>query len=508
MSTPNGKIFSGFLVVAMGLLTVLALGIISCKNGASPDTLLPVAKPTALPSGQSYTEAQIITLRSASSGANIYYTLDGSEPSFDSIRYITPIIIRKSSTLKAIAVKAGMADSEIMSETYDIAVSEISNEARLIAFEPSRGSIMINAIRATTFPVPMTVQLEQAVPFDTEIEISASSSGLMVETGKVIIREGQTKEFVYFNTGDTPGPVTVTAKLDSVVLKAIVNVNAPMPTKLTLKPSVVLAGPGETIIMTVNLDVPIPPIDEPITINLSSSQGGIVDPTAVVIPAGSSSANFNFIAGSEPAQGIIITASAAELYGAIAEVEILHSPKIVISQIFGAGGNSGSPYNRDYMVLHNKEPSSVNLSGLAIQYTPASGSFSSLNKHDLTGTIPAGGYYLIALASGTNGVDLPVAPDETGNINLASASGIVALVRGYLVPGDTPGSPKVIDFVGYSNSSQLYKGSGPAPAPSAARAIIRKNNGCQDTDDNQADFETCIPAPMNSDTPPHNCIEE
>src|SRR5919206_1747452 len=49
------------------------------------------------------------------------------------------------------------------------------------------------------------------------------------------------------------------------------------------------------------------------------------------------------------------------------------STTITISQIYGGGGNSGAPYQNDYVELFNKSTSLVDLSGWSIQYTSATG---------------------------------------------------------------------------------------------------------------------------------------
>lgn len=64
-----------------------------------------------------------MTLSCETPDATIYYTDDGSEPSTSSTQYSTPISISgvsdgESKTIKAIAVKAGMDNSEVMTITY------------------------------------------------------------------------------------------------------------------------------------------------------------------------------------------------------------------------------------------------------------------------------------------------------------------------------------------------------------------------------------------------------
>jgi len=77
------------------------------------------------------------------------------------------------------------------------------------------------------------------------------------------------------------------------------------------------------------------------------------------------------------------------------------SDHVVISQIYGGGGNTGTPsgtYRNDYVELYNPSPTTFNLNGWSIQYAAAANSVSSVIP--LAGPINPGEYYLIKLGSG------------------------------------------------------------------------------------------------------------
>lgn len=174
---------------------------------------------------------------------------------------------------------------------------------------------------------------------------------------------------------------------------------------------------------------------------------------------------------------------------------------IVVAELFAAGGNSGSPYANDYVVLANRGSGSVDVGGWTLQYASASGS--TWQSTALTGSIPAGGRYLVALASGgTSGAALP-APDATGTSNLAMTGGKVAVVDDAtaLSCGSTAGSCSAVgsveDLIGWGNATD-YEGSGAASALSPTTALVRAGSGCTDADDNAADFATASPDPQNS----------
>lgn len=77
-----------------------------------------ITRPQFSPAGGIYTSAQSVTI-SAESGADIYYTTDGSQPSTTSTQYTGTINITSTTTLKAIAVVSGVS-SNVASATYTI----------------------------------------------------------------------------------------------------------------------------------------------------------------------------------------------------------------------------------------------------------------------------------------------------------------------------------------------------------------------------------------------------
>ncbi|PJI10211.1 MULTISPECIES: cellulose binding domain-containing protein [Clostridium] len=76
----------------------------------------------SVPSGK-YNSTQTVSISSATPGATIYYTTDGSNPNTNSAIYSSPINVSKNEMVKAYAVNAGMKDSDITSASYTI-VSE------------------------------------------------------------------------------------------------------------------------------------------------------------------------------------------------------------------------------------------------------------------------------------------------------------------------------------------------------------------------------------------------
>jgi hypothetical protein len=179
------------------------------------------------------------------------------------------------------------------------------------------------------------------------------------------------------------------------------------------------------------------------------------------------------------------------------------SSNIVISQVYGGGGNSGAPYTNDYVELFNLGNLSVPLTGWSVQYAGATGT--TWNVTNLSGSLAPGQYYLVQLAGGANGNPLPT-PDATGTTNMSATDGKVALVNTTtaLTVG-CPISSSVVDFVGYgaANCSETAN----APAPSATTAVMRGSSECTDTDSNSTDFMTGTPNPRNTSSFLNICLK-
>jgi hypothetical protein len=79
-----------------------------------------VASPVAVPASGSVRAGTEIALSTVTQGALIFYTLDGSEPTGESIRYNQPFEINSSLTVKAVAVKDGMDNSDMLEAPYTV----------------------------------------------------------------------------------------------------------------------------------------------------------------------------------------------------------------------------------------------------------------------------------------------------------------------------------------------------------------------------------------------------
>ena len=82
----------------------------------------------------------------------------------------------------------------------------------------------------------------------------------------------------------------------------------------------------------------------------------------------------------------LAVAGAGALTLALAEVgstaEAAPSSTVVISEVYGAGGNSGATLTNDFIELYNRSASAVDLSNWSVQYHSSSPDFDHLAGHD------------------------------------------------------------------------------------------------------------------------------
>lgn len=163
--------------------------------------------------------------------------------------------------------------------------------------------------------------------------------------------------------------------------------------------------------------------------------------------------------------------------------------KLVISEVYGGGGNSGATYTNDFIEIFNAGSASVNLGGYSVQYASASGTSWSVTPLTSVNLAP-GQFYLVQQAKGTGGTTPLPTPDASGTIAMSASAGQVALVEGTAkITGSTDAS--VRDYVAFSGLSNSTSASRVTP--------------CTDTDA-ASDFKAGVPTPQNTGTAPTACV--
>ncbi|MFD2785136.1 IPT/TIG domain-containing protein [Hymenobacter rubripertinctus] len=271
------------------------------------------------------------------------------------------------------------------------------------------------------------------------------------------------------------------------------------------------AGPSKVAVTTLMAPVPtitsFTPANGPVGRSVTINGTGFTN-TATVGFNGTAATSVTFVSASQLLATVPVGATSGPVTVTVGSNTATTTTSftvdlVVISQVYGGGGNAGSTYKNDFIELFNRGSAPVSLAGWSVQYASATGTTWQVTP--LTNvTIPAGGYYLIQEAAGNGGTTSLPAPDAIGTISMAAGAFKVALMN--TTTPLTGGCPKAlaVDFVGVG-TADCSEGTAPTAGLAASTAALRKSNGCQDTDDNAADFAVAAAAPRNSAVAPAPC---
>ena len=191
---------------------------------------------------------------------------------------------------------------------------------------------------------------------------------------------------------------------------------------------------------------------------------------------------------------------------------------MVISQVYGGGGNTGAPYSNDFVELFNRGTTPANLAGWSLQYASATGTgnlgASATQLTELPSlTLQPGQYLLVQEAPGAAATAPLPTPDvvDPTPIAMSGTAGKVALVRSSTSLGCNGGSTAcspaqlalIVDLVGYGGTN--FFETAPTAVLSNSTAALRAGAGCTDTDVNNADFAVGAPLPRNGATALNAC---
>lgn len=154
---------------------VRAHKIVVTVGGGGEET---VANPTFTPAAGTYYNPINVEIKSGTTGANIYYTLDGTTPSASSTAYSEAIAISQNTTIKAIAIK-GDKQSQVSEAAY--VFEQATQVNNIAAFNQVEDSTVVTF----TNPVVVTAQHGNYTYVKDE-----SGFGLIFKVGKTY-KDGQ-----------------------------------------------------------------------------------------------------------------------------------------------------------------------------------------------------------------------------------------------------------------------------------------------------------------------------
>ena len=167
------------------------------------------------------------------------------------------------------------------------------------------------------------------------------------------------------------------------------------------------------------------------------------------------------------------------------------STGLVITEVYGGGGNSGADLNADYVELYNPTAADIPLGGLSLQYRSNNGTGAANGVAALSGEVPAGEHWLVqtSAASATNGAPIPTPDATVTGVNMAAGAGTIWLANGTtgqtLTPGSVLNNAGVVDLVGFGGTNTFE--TAPTPTISTTTSARRTNEGV-DGDNNSTDF--------------------
>ena len=181
---------------------------------------------------------------------------------------------------------------------------------------------------------------------------------------------------------------------------------------------------------------------------------------------------------------------------------------LMISQLYGAGGNNAAALNADFVELHNPGRTPVSLGGMSLQYASASGTAWAPTPLPNV-MVPAGGYFTVRMTtpSTTNGIAFTADFQANPTRDLSGSNGKIALVAGIApLPVATCPLSSTVDLVGYG-SANCSEGTA-LPVLSGTTGGLRAGAGCTDANVNSTDFSvvTVTPtSPRTAATAPLSC---
>jgi hypothetical protein len=224
-----------------GGLALISVALASC-GGSDNSTVTPVtATPSFSVAGGPFTTAQSVSITDTTSGAVIYYTLDGTTPATtvggSTMQYSAALTITDSTNLAAVALAPGHTASQLNGASYTIGpaadaagiwVQDVNGVGTLIGIVTAAGqSIFINAIDYSQYAGPVTVSVSgttfTAAALDGFTNFPAtfadsSTSGTGAFNATLGTDSSLVGAFTFESAGGNPYPATWTMSFATVSL--------------------------------------------------------------------------------------------------------------------------------------------------------------------------------------------------------------------------------------------------------------------------------------------------
>jgi hypothetical protein len=227
--------------------TIQAIAIASGGSAspiASGAYAFPVATPVITPAAGTYTSSQTVSISSATPGASIYFTTNGSTPTSGSSFYSAPITVSSTETVQAIAIEKNYNNSGVASSAYTITLPTPAP-----SFLPAAGTYL----KAQSITISCSSK-NATIYYTTDGSTPTTSSS--VYSTPISIGVNETLSAIALASGGSNSPVTTGAY--TITLPAATPVASPVAGKYTSVQSVTLtdATQGAAIYYTTDGSTP------------------------------------------------------------------------------------------------------------------------------------------------------------------------------------------------------------------------------------------------------------
>lgn len=184
-------------------------------------------------------------------------------------------------------------------------------------------------------------------------------------------------------------------------------------------------------------------------------------------------------------------------------------PNVIITEVYGGGGNSGAEFKNDFVELYNNTIDPVNIGGWSLQYYSAAGSGLATAAYSFVfpanTIIPSNSHFLVQAAAGSGGtMDLP-APNAFSSIAIAATAGKVILYTTDVLQtisstdiNSITGNPAFKDYVPFGTTAVPVWGSAMGSNVSNTNSAQRRqvNDIYVYTQNIGNDFNVALPTPQ------------
>ncbi len=158
-------------------------------------------------------------------------------------------------------------------------------------------------------------------------------------------------------------------------------------------------------------------------------------------------------------------------------------PAVIISEVYGGGGNSGATLINDFIELYNTSNETVEIGGWSVQYYSENGNGAATESNIFVipegKYIPAGAHFLIKAAAGSGGTEYLFQPDAACNLALRATGGKIILYNTSAAQNITDinsitSNPNFVDYVPYGTTAVPVWGSAMSSNTSNTTSASRK----------------------------------